>query len=272
MDAVRQIRFKIHRYNPENGAAPHMDEFVVPVRRGMTVLDGLLYIRDNLDSTLAARSSCRMAICGSCAMLINNFPQLACHTQIEELKADTVEIKPVPNFDIIKDLVVDLSPLFEKHTTTRPYLIRPDVDEMENPTAEFLQTPEELEAYLQFSYCIKCGLCLAACPTVATDRAFPGPQALAQCYRYCRDSRDDGAKERLPTVDRDRGMWRCHLAGACSEACPRPRHSAPEEASGIPGLGPRQEATSYPGGVTSHHEPAQTPCARIHSGGKCKPR
>jgi len=221
MDAVRQIRFKIQRYNPEDGAAPHMDEFVVPAPHGMTILDGLSYIRDNLDSTLAVRSSCRMAICGSCAMLINSFPHLACHTQIEELKADTVEIKPLPNFPIIKDLVVDLTPLFEKHTAIKPYLIRSDVAEMESPTAEFLQTPGEMESYLQFSYCIKCGLCLAACPTVATDRLFPGPQALAQCYRYCGDSRDDGAKERFPTVDQARGMWRCHFAGACSEACPK---------------------------------------------------
>jgi len=221
MDAVRQIRFKIQKYNPEDGAAPHMDEFVVPTSHGMTILDGLFYIRDNLDSTLAVRSSCRMAICGSCAMLVNSFPHLACHTQIEELKANTVQIKPLPNFPIIKDLVVDLTPLFEKHTAIKPYLIRSDVAEMENPTAEFLQTPGELEVYLQFSYCIKCGSCLAACPTVATDRLFPGPQALAQCYRYCGDSRDDGAKERFATVDRDHGMWRCHLAGACSEACPK---------------------------------------------------
>ena len=221
MDTVRQIRFKVQRYNPENGAAPRMDEFVVPAPRGMTVLDGLFYIRDNLDSTLAVRSSCRMAICGSCAMLINNFPHLACHTQIAELKAGTIEVRPLPNFPIIKDLVVDLTPLFEKHKAVKPYLIRSDVEEMEDPTAEFLQTPEELDAYLQFSYCIKCGLCLAACPTVATDTPFLGPQALAQCYRYCGDSRDDGAKERFPTVDREHGLWGCHFAGACSEACPK---------------------------------------------------
>jgi len=198
-----------------------MEEFVVPVTRGMTVLDGLFYVKENLDSTLAFRSSCRMAICGSCAVLINNFPHLACHTQIEELNADTLVIKSVPNYPVIRDLVVDLTTLFEKHKAVKPYLIRSETAELETPSAEFLQMPEELEAYLQFSYCIKCGICLAACPTVATDRLFPGPQAMAQCYRYSGDSRDDGAKERFSGVDNDHGMWRCHLAGACSEACPK---------------------------------------------------
>ncbi len=221
METVKQIMFKIERYDPKNMATPHLEEFVVPATRGTTVLDGLFYIKEQQDNSLTFRSSCRMAICGSCAVLINGFPHLACHTQIEELQSDTLAIQPVPNYAVIKDLVVDLSPLFEKHREIKPYFIRGEVEEMESPTAEFLQTPEELEAYLQFSYCIKCGLCLAACPTVATDRLFPGPQALAQCYRYCSDSRDGGAVERFTAVEADHGLWRCHLAGACSEACPK---------------------------------------------------
>ncbi|HEX78400.1 MAG TPA: succinate dehydrogenase iron-sulfur subunit [Dehalococcoidia bacterium] len=221
MGEAKKIKFRIQRYNPENGVAPYMDEFVIPVTRGMTVLDGLFYIKENLDNSLAFRSSCRMAICGSCAVVINSFPHLACHTQIAELRVSTLELKPVPNYAIIKDLVVDLSPLFQKHRAIKPYLIRSEREEMDAPSAEFLQTPQELEAYLQFSYCVKCGLCLAACPTAASDRLFLGPQAIAQCYRYSSDSRDDGAEERFPAVDGDHGLWRCHLAGACSEACPK---------------------------------------------------
>ena len=129
METFKEIRFKIQRYDPEKGAPPHMDEFIVPITRGMTVLEGLLYIKEQMDNSLAFRSSCRMSICGSCAMLINSFPHLACHTQIEELEADTIQIKPLPNYAVIKDLVIDLTPLFEKHKSIKPYLIRPEGEE-----------------------------------------------------------------------------------------------------------------------------------------------
>lgn len=220
-ERVKKIKFKVQRYNPEEDRGPYLQEFVVPTTRGMTVLDGLFYIKENLDSSLSFRTSCRMAICGSCGMLINNYPHLACHTQIEEFKADTLEIRSLPNFAIIKDLVPDILPMVIKHRSIKPYILRPDIQEMENPTAEFLQTPQELESFLQFSYCIKCGICVSACPTSASDKLFLGPQALAQCYRYCADTRDDGAGDRFPVVDTDHGLWRCHLAGACSEACPK---------------------------------------------------
>lgn len=218
---VKRVKFKVQRYNPEQDKRPHLQEFIVPTTRGMTVLDGLFYIKENLDSSLAFRTSCRMAICGSCGMLINNYPHLACHTQIEELKVDTLEVKSLPNFAPIKDLVPNILPMGLKHRSIKPYILNPDTKEMENPTAEFFQTPQELEAFLQFSYCVKCGICVSACPTSATDKLFLGPQALAQCYRYCADSRDAGARDRFPVVDTDHGLWRCHLAGACSEACPK---------------------------------------------------
>ena len=220
-DSIKQITFKVQRYDPERDNKPHIQEFTVPASHGMTVLDGLLYIKENLDSSLAFRTSCRMGICGSCGMLVNNYPHLACHTQIEEFNSTTLTIKPLPNLPIIKDLVPELNTLFENHKSIKPYIIRCDKEEMETPTAEFSQTPEELESFLQFSYCIKCGICVAACPTSASDSIFLGPQALAQCYRYCADNRDGGQQERFPIVDTDHGLWHCHLAGACSEACPK---------------------------------------------------
>jgi succinate dehydrogenase / fumarate reductase iron-sulfur subunit len=122
---------------------------------------------------------------------------------------------------MIKDLVVDLTPLFEMHKSIKPYVLRGDSEEMENPTAEFCQSRETMESFLQFSYCIKCGICVSACPTSASDKLFHGPQALAQCYRYCADDRDDGEQERFPVVGTDHGVWHCHLAGACSESCPK---------------------------------------------------
>ena len=218
---MQDLLFRVQRYLPGNDEKPHMQEYKVPFRQGMTVLDGLLYIKENLDNTLSFRSSCRMGICGSCGMLVNQFPMLACHTPVEELETDTIEVKSLPNFPIIRDLVADLDPLFEKHKSIMPYLMPGDQEEAEKPTSEFVQSHSELEDYVQFAYCVKCGLCMSACPTVATDALFLGPQPLGQTYRYCADARDVGAKDRFHEVDNPHGVWLCHLAGACSEACPK---------------------------------------------------
>ncbi len=218
-EIVREVVFRVQRYSPGQDR-PVTREYRVPVTRGMTVLDGLHYIRDNLDATLSYRFSCRMGVCGSCGMYINSFPRLACQTQILELNSDLVDVRPMPNYPVVKDLVPDLSQLFAKHREVQPFIIRNE-QELEHPTAEFLQKPEELLRYLQFTYCIKCGLCLTACPTVATDPRYLGPQALAQSYRYCADTRDAGAEGRLRIAAGRDGVWRCHLAGACSEACPK---------------------------------------------------
>jgi len=154
-------------------------------------------------------------------MFINNYPHLACHTQIEEFHSDRLTIKPLPNLPLIKDLVPELTPMFNHHKSVKPYLIHHDAQEIEKPTAEFAQLPQELNKFLQFSYCVKCGICVAACPTSASDKLFLGPQAMAQCYHYCADSRDEGELERFPVVGADHAVWHCHLAGACSEACPK---------------------------------------------------
>ncbi len=218
---MQDLNFKVQRYNPDKDNSPHMQEFTVPFKKGMSVLDGLLYIKENLDNTLAFRSSCRMGICGSCGMLINNLPRLACHTPVEELETYKIEVKSLPNYPIIKDLVPKIDVLFEKHKSVKPYLIREDNENLERPETELYQSVEQLDSFMQFSYCIKCGLCMSACPTVATDRLFLGPQPLAQGYRYCADSRDEAGKERFEIVDTPHGIWLCHMAGACSEACPK---------------------------------------------------
>lgn len=220
-NSVKQILFKVQRFNPEVDRAPHFCEYSVPVKRGTTVLEGLLYIKENLDSSLAFRTSCRMGICGSCAMLVNGYPHLACHTQVEEFKSGELTIKPLANLPIIKDLVPALDSLFEKHKAINPYIIRNDVAEMEEPSREFVQQPHRLDEFLQFTYCIKCGICLSACPTSASDSKFLGPQALSQAYRYCADNRDEGEEHRLRIVENDHGLWNCHFAAACSDACPK---------------------------------------------------
>jgi len=218
---MEQLNVKVQRYTPGQDEAPRMEEFTIPFTQGMTVLDSLIYIKENIDNTLTFRRSCRMGICGSCGMLVNDFPMLACHTPVEELQTDSIDVRSLPNFPIIRDLVASLDPLFKKHKSINPYIMGSDIKEEEEPTAEYLQSCEELDAYMQFAYCVKCGLCMAACPTVATDALFLGPQPLGQAYRYCTDLRDSGAKERFHKVDSPHGIWLCHLAGACSEACPK---------------------------------------------------
>lgn len=198
-----------------------MQQFSVPVTKGMTVLDGLTWIKEHEDRTLSWRSSCRMGICGSCGMFINGLPRLACNNQIVHLHSDRVIVKPLPNYEMIRDLVPDLEKLFGKHRSVKPYLIRQDLKEQNLPTGEYFQSAEELVNYIQFAYCIKCGLCLAACPTVATSEQYTGPQALTQGWRYTLDSRDGGAEERAKELYSNHGVYRCHFAGACSQVCPK---------------------------------------------------
>ncbi len=218
---AKDIILKIGRYNPDSGDPPYWQEFTVNVKPGMTVLDGLHAIKENQDHSLAMRYSCRMGVCGSCAMLINGSPALSCNTQILEISDRMLVIAPLPNFDIIKDLVPDIMPMFEKHRSVMPYIHRSDPDEMENPTREYFQSEDQLVRYLQFSYCVKCGACMAACPTVATDTEYLGPMPLTQAHRYNSDTRDNGFNARKEIVGKDSGAFRCHYAGECSRVCPK---------------------------------------------------
>ncbi len=217
---VNTVVFHVRRYDPATDREPRWENHRVEVTPGMTVLDGLWQVKE-VAPTLAWRSSCRMGICGSCGMLINGRPRLACNTQIAELGTDVVAVAPLPNFGIIKDLVPDLAPMFEAHRELLPFLLREDIDEQDDPTREYRQTPAELEAYLQFSYCIKCGCCMAACPTVATDVLYAGPMPLTQAQRYNSDSRDAGFAARRKILSGPGGPWHCHYAGECSQVCPK---------------------------------------------------
>ena len=219
--ALREVTFRVRRFDPERDSSPHYEDYRVPFTPGLTVLDGLWKIKETQSPTLTWRFSCRMGVCGSCGMLINGSPRLACNTQVTELGTSVIAVAPLPNFEIIRDLVPDLLPMFKTHQDLRPYIIREDTAEQENPTGEFHQTQEELEHYLQFSYCIKCGCCMAACPTVATDAEFAGPMPLAQAHRYDCDSRDGGFRTRREILSGEYGPWRCHYAGECSQVCPK---------------------------------------------------
>lgn len=220
----KEILLRVFRDNrrKEDNSGHRYDTFKISTQRWTTVLDALLHAKSYQDSSIGIRYSCRMASCGSCGMKINGIPRLACYTKISELQGDTITCEPLPNFPHIRDLVTDFSQFFTHHKEMQPY-IHNDMSEISDmkKLSEFKQSPEDVDKYLQFSYCIKCGLCYSACPTVATDTKFPGPQALSQAYRYVADTRDNSTKERLKIVDDRHGVWRCHFAGSCSSVCPK---------------------------------------------------
>jgi succinate dehydrogenase / fumarate reductase iron-sulfur subunit len=217
-----KILLKVFRAGGRVRDFAHFDRFEVPVQRWTTVLDALLYAKSYQDSSIGIRYSCRMASCGSCGMKINGIPRLACYTKISELAGSTITCEPLINFPHIRDLVTDFSQFFKHHKEMQPYIHNKNADIKDTrKLSEFKQSPEDVDKYLQFSNCIKCGLCYSACPTVATDTKFPGPQALSQVYRYYADTRDNAIKERLDIVDERHGIWRCHFAGSCSVVCPK---------------------------------------------------
>jgi succinate dehydrogenase / fumarate reductase, iron-sulfur subunit len=216
-----EVIFRIHRFDPAMDTAPRWEEHRLPYTPGMTVLDGLKKIKETSSPSLAWRSSCRMGVCGSCGMFINGRPRLACNTQVTELDTNLVLVAPLPNFNTVRDLVPDLMPMFDAHAALHPNLVRDDTGEQYQPTGEFYQSIHEVEQYLQFSYCIKCGCCMSACPTYATDPTYSGPMPLTQAHRYNVDTRDGGFKTRKTELAGERGPWRCHYAGECSRACPK---------------------------------------------------
>lgn len=220
ISSQKTITLKIAKYNPDHDSSPQFASFTVPYERWTTVLDALLDVKKHLDHSVAIRYSCRQASCGSCGMKINGRPRLACFTKISELNSDVVTVEPMNNYPIVRDLVVDMGKLITNHKKMMPYVVRDD-SEITTDTKEFAQTPEQLEEYIQFANCIKCGLCNSACPTMATDSSFLGPQALAQAYRYVADNRDKGKDKRLRIIDESHGIWRCHFAGSCSQVCPK---------------------------------------------------
>ncbi|MGN9842356.1 succinate dehydrogenase iron-sulfur subunit [Nonomuraea sp. H19] len=221
---TRTIRMKVARYRPGEDAEPAFQGYDVPLMADWAVLDGLNYIKDQLDGSLSYRWSCRMGVCGSCGMTVNGEPRLTCGTFLSEYGEGPVEIEPLKGFPVIRDLVVDIDDFLAKLSSVRPWLIREGED---LPlTTEYAQTPEQLEAYKQYSMCINCMLCYSACPVYVLDPDFLGPAAIALAQRYNLDSRDMG--DRFDVLNLDEAVWGCTFVGECTRVCPK--HVDPAEA------------------------------------------
>lgn len=214
------ITLEVTRYSPEQDAKPRSQEYQVPLRKDWVVLDALNHIKDKVDGSLTYRWSCRMGICGSCGMMVNGEPKLTCATFISSYASEgRIRIQPLRYFPVIRDLVVAIEDFMAKLQSVKPWLIRSE----EKPVAEgeYLQTPEQLDLYKQFSMCINCMLCYAACPVVGLDPTFIGPAAIALAQRYNMDSRDQGAQERMDVLAQHEGIWGCTFVGDCTKACPK---------------------------------------------------
>ena len=216
-----KVILEIARYSPERDVQPYFDTYEVPFRKEWVVLDALNHIKDNIDGSLTYRWSCRMGICGSCGVMVNGEPKLGCATFLSAYAGDgnRVRIEPLRYFAIVRDLVTELGDFLAKLKKVKPWLI-PE-DEPSLAEGEFLQTPEQLEDYKQFSMCINCTLCYAACPVVGLDPHFVGPAAIALAQRYNKDSRDGGAKERTAVLAHPEGIWGCTFVGECTRVCPK---------------------------------------------------
>lgn len=217
--APQTIEIQVLRYRPEQDSAPVWQSYAVPCTADMSVLQGLQHIKDELDGTLSFRWSCRMAICGSCGMMVNGEPKLSCQTFLRDLLPGPVKVEALNHFPIERDLVVNVEGFIEKLESIKPYIIPKEKRALSQ--GEYLQTPAQLQKIEQFSSCINCMLCYAACPQFGLNPDFAGPGVLALLHRYNADSRDGGQADRAAVMAAEEGVWSCTAVAYCSEVCPK---------------------------------------------------
>ena len=209
--------FKIRRFNPEKDGVPYYEEYSLDVPEGMTVLEALLRLQAEQDGSLAFRYACRGAVCGSCAMLINGHVDLACRSQVRGLGAETITVEPLPNLPVLKDLVVDMEPFFDKNRAVQPWLQPTEPA----PERERLVDPVQWAEAEPYTNCILCASCYGVCPAVERDPGYLGPAALAKHYRFLADVRDVADDARVALVDGEQGVWGCDMVWNCVEVCPK---------------------------------------------------
>jgi len=204
--------FRVFRFSRENGPS-RFDVFETEVEPTSTVLDALRWIRIHRDPSLAIRHSCLHASCGTCGVRVNGREGLACVTRLDDLDPGQVTVEPMANFPVMTDLVVDMASFADRFPAPHPATRTSDV-----PSSA--EMPDGIDAYERFEDCIECGLCLSACPVVATDDTYVGPAALAYAQRMLEEPRGADVGPILRWADADNAAWRCHAAFECTEACP----------------------------------------------------
>ncbi len=217
--AKRTKTFKVYRYDPDTGENPRFDSYTIDLdATGPMVLDALIKIKSEMDSTLTFRRSCREGICGSCSMNIDGTNGLACTTAIEDIKGE-VQITPLPHMDVIKDLVPDFQHFYAQYASIKPWLqtVTPTPSDKER-----LQTPEDRAKLDGLYECILCACCSTACPSYWWNNdKFLGPAILLQAYRWLADSRDEMTGERLDALEDPFRLYRCHTIMNCANVCPK---------------------------------------------------
>jgi len=216
--AKRIKRFKVYRFDPDTGENPRLDTFEVDLDTcGPMVLDAMIKIKNEMDTTFTFRRSCREGVCGSCAFNIDGVNTLACTKPIRSIRGD-VKVYPLPHMPVIKDLVPDLSVPYAQYASIEPWL----KSDTPAPTAERLQSPAERKQLDGMWECILCFCCQTSCPSYwwNGDR-YLGPAILLQAYRWIADTRDEASGERLDNVDDPFRLYRCHTIMNCTNTCPK---------------------------------------------------
>jgi len=213
-----KTRLKVFRFDPEKDEAPYYENFEVEAEPTDRLLDCLNRIRGDQDPTLAYRMSCGHGICGSDGMRINGIAGLPCQKLVKEFTGENL-LEPLLVFRVIKDLIVDLDPFFEKYRSIKPYLIAGSPP----PDQERKQSPEENHLLEEAIRCILCACCTASCPVnqARETEGYIGPAALVRAYRYLFDSRDEAGAERAVLLDNPNGAWGCKTLWWCTKVCPK---------------------------------------------------
>jgi succinate dehydrogenase / fumarate reductase iron-sulfur subunit len=217
--AVGEVRtFQVYRWNPKDDANPRIDSYEIDLQEcGPMVLDALIKIKNEMDSTLTFRRSCREGICGSCAMNIDGTNTLACTKPISEIKGN-VKIYPLPHMNVIKDLVPDLSLAYAQYASVKPWI------QSDTPVGERerLQSEEDRAKLDELWECILCFSCTTSCPSYWwNSEKYLGPATLLQSYRWIADSRDEHTGERLDDLEDPFKLYRCHTIMNCTNTCPK---------------------------------------------------
>ncbi len=218
-DAKNVRTFRVYRWNEEDGQNPHIDEYEVDMSTcGPMVLDALIKIKNEIDSTLTFRRSCREGICGSCAMNIDGNNTLACTKAIEDCKGD-VKVYPLPHMPVVKDLVPDLTHFYAQYASIKPWL---RTQTPPPPDGERLQSKEDRSKLDGLYECILCACCSTSCPSYwwNSDK-YLGPAVLLQAYRFIADSRDEDTGARLDDLEDPFKLYRCHTIMNCTNTCPK---------------------------------------------------